>query len=207
MHTSTLGGHVISLEPWHVAGLLAVVMIGVAAAYLSGRRRSRNSTDGGERVKATDSASRERAARRDEEVSRLTPRSQARVGAGSSVALSDADVRARALDLAGQIRSLASEPGEPYEHDAARAPVDGVAGERRAPERLGEVRHERAKTLYQRVRHEAIDVRTAMLARLAGRALPARKPGIDHMYDYQASAESFRDIADDLEQLAAALGK
>ena len=195
----------LNLELWQVVGVFVLIALGVGAAYRSRKGEKRLEPNTHAKVSAPDAQAAARAEQRADQVARLTPPGEATVGSSTGAELSNEKLVRRALDLSAQLRTLAAAWAGQGEEDLAKALNVTEGGERRAPDRLAEARHDRARTLYQRIRHDVIDVRTELVARLDGRAEASRKQGIDRVYEYQAGVEPFQDIADDLELLATSL--
>ena len=191
----------VTLESAHVAGTTAIVLLVVVAAYLVGKRHGRNGRNDRNAAHGSAVANLDGTGRADM-MARLTPPSQATIGPDTAAGLSNEQLQERALDLAAQIGVLAAEWAGKIESGVPQLPRDAGVEERRTADRLGGARHKHATALYQRIRHEVIDVRTALLTRLDGRVGPMRTAGIDHVYEYQAGAQPFRDVADDLALLA-----
>jgi hypothetical protein len=196
---------VLTLELWQVGGLCVLIALIAGAAYRFGTNAKRSAPNAPPKRSARDVEQAARAQQRTDQVARLTPPSEAKVEPSTGVEVSNEKLIVHALNLSAQVRTLAVGWAGQDHHDLAKAFDVKEGGERRAPDRLAEGRHDRARTLYQRIRHDVIDVRTELVGRLEGRAEAARKPGIDRMYDYQAGTEPFQDIADDLELLATSL--
>jgi hypothetical protein len=197
---------VLTLEPWQVVGISVLVAVGAGAAYWSRKGNTGPELKTRSKSSAHDVQEAARTQQRADQVARLTPPSEAKVGPSAGAEISNEQLIRRALDLSSQVRMLALTWAGQTDQDLAKAFNAEESGERRAPDRLAEARHDRARTLYQRIRHDVIDVRTELVSRLGGPTVASRKPGIDRMYDYQGGVEPFQDIADDLELLATSLG-
>jgi hypothetical protein len=169
---------VVTLQPPHVALIAAVVLLAAGAAYVSRKGKKSQTVDSARGIGTVGADATGRAERRADQVARLTSPSEASIRASAAAGLSDQRLRARALDVSAQVRALAAEWAGQSEKSPERASSVGGGEERRTPERLGAARHEGAKALYQRIRHEAIEVRMAMLERrrdVASGPIPVRR--------------------------------